>query len=360
MTTYEAFIDQNVPRWLEPAMLQEQPERLEAFRSISSRLSTDLDGRVFDAVLATHGTLGPEIERWVGDHVRATDESLVYEGKEELQRRLVSIAVIRHVALADDDAAILAALAALSASFIGLDAVLPELPEMSVNRLDELGREKRSRALEPESSVAQSLGSLPRTRKPDEESGVPVDANQLASDLGSHAKAIRGLATAVDSALRLAQRRQGALDEEVEMLWWVIKERTGNGALWSDQPALSRAVNGAIELAERTLEIPGPPSAAALLRRLLGDAGEEEVTLADVAAQIAACELPPQTSPHSSLIPLIGSSEVLRELREEGDNETWQNVAKKQLGVDTRASSTLSRASEQVYRELQILRLLGE
>lgn len=356
--TNDAFIEENFARWMEPAMLEQPPERIGLFRDATVSVAEDLGEHELSAVLACNGVLSDDIVAWLGRHLREKDESFVVEGKDDLVQRVAGIAVLRRVSDARDESAILAALALLSARYAGLKPIIAELPEIATQRLREMGSEVRARDRVEPLSLAPAVKNLPPARKPNEETGAAVDVNQLAADVALHAKAIKALITSLEPGLAAASERQRALDEEVEMLWWVIRDQDSEGRPWGDRPVVERAVCAAVELADRTEILPGPPSAEALLRRLLTEDADADVSFAEFAVEVSRKNLATDTSSAQPLIPILSSSAICQEFRTDKDDKTWRGVIVGKLNIQSDRLGSIADGAVQLYRELQMLRLL--
>ena len=357
--TAETFIDENLPRWLEPVTVESDADRVAVFRGASTSMAAELDSHVMAAVDAAFGILNDEARAWIASHVQRQNDAFVMGGKDELQRVLAAAAVAGRIASATDRQAVLAALAVLSAEFSGRQATIPELGDLARTRIKEMGQLARARA-RALPTIAAELPSLPRTRKPDEETGAAVSPDTLAGDLGTHAKAIRQLASAADQVLGDMSARQAALDEEVEMLWWVIRARDEAGRSWQERAPVDRAVAAAVEIADRTRVIPGPPSAAALLGRVLGTDAADEVTVAEVAVQCSTLGLDERGALQHRLLPVLTAAATARKLQGDNEDQIWQAAFEREWSVDLARSTSIENGAAQVYRELQMLRLLDQ
>lgn len=353
----EAFIDENFGRWMRSVTVEDNEERLQVLKTASQAAEKDLVGRELAVVMAAYGRMDEGTFGWLGAHLRAIDEGFVAEGKDEMLKVLAAVAVFRRIVLSSEPDAILCALAISSAEFSGMDAVIAELPQMARSRLAEMGRAVR----EAEVSAASSyLVKVPPQRKEVDDAGEATGIGQALVDIHSVGQAVKKLATMVDSSVRPALARQIALDEEIEMLWWVISDTDEAGISWGERSGVGRAVAGAAELAARTRILPEPPSARALLEKLLGKEATKEKSLAEFAKEAAAQEIGAAAGQENALLPVASSCEAISKFATDDDEDTWQNAMLNQLKLDPKRKQPLFSCSLQFYRELQMIRLLGE
>lgn len=221
----------------------------------------------------------------------------------------------------------------------------------------EIGRAVRE---EKVTQMSSYLAKVPAQRKEVNEAGEATGMGQALADIHAVAQAVKKLAAAVDSSVRPALARQLALDEEVEMLWWVISDADETGVSWDERSGLGRAVAGAAELAKRTRILPEPPSARALLEKLLGKEVAEEKSLAEFATEAAAQQIDSLSGQEHALLPLASACQMIGKFATADDNDTWQNAVQNQLKLDPKHMHSLLDGSLQLYRELQMIRLLGE
>lgn len=354
----EDFIDENFGRWIRAVTVEEDAGRADMLRAASSAAAKDLASHELSAVLAAHGDLNEDSAAWLGQHLRAVDDAFVVEGKDELLKVLAAATIITGMMSGTDSAAALCALAVMSAQFSGLPPVLDELPQVARTRLAVMGQDVREVTVVAPSSYAVTV---PGQRKETNEAGeVVVGVKDALADIATLGKSLKKLAAAIDSSVRPALARQVALDEEVEMLWWVVSDADENGRKWGERTDLGRAVKGAFELAERTRILPEPPSGAALLQKLLGKAATKTASLAQVAQECVAQDLDGLEAQEHTLLPIASAVEAIRKFVTDEDQETWQRVLQNLLSLDSEMKHTLSESAVQLYRELQILSLQSE
>jgi hypothetical protein len=351
----QEFIDENFARWIEPGTTEQSLERLDVLKSASARAAQTLEGKALVAVSAAHDQPSEEVAGWVGAEIRAVDESFITEGKDDLLRRVAAVAVLQRLTSSNDQTAILCALAVASAEFAGFEALIPELQPLALTRVSEMGREIRERGVVEAPSFPMRM---PSQRKATEEAQISVD--DLAADVYAVGQSVKKFAAAVEVTLAPMVARQAALDEEVEMLWWVISDTDESGVAWIDREAVARAVAGALELNERTHVLPGPPAVTALLQKLLGDNGAENKSLAEVANEAARQEVSALVEIEQPLMPIASARTLIEKFATADDQETWQKAMENQLGLDPSRSHSLTESALQIYRELLMARLLSQ
>jgi hypothetical protein len=357
--TDEDFIEKNAAAWLARATIDDEQDLLPAFVAAGQAAADDLAGHELSAVLAAHGRLAEESRGWVGEHLRNAKEGFVADAKDELMQRVAAVALVRRIVADIDDCAILSALAVTSAGFVGLTPVVAELGFIATQRLTQMGREVRVRDVDDPPDLSDGL-KLPPARKVNPDEGLNADPNTLASDIAAQSQAIRKLAGTLTAAFEAAASAQSALDEEVEMLWWVITDRGADGKLWANREPVERAVAAATELEEHTKVLPEPPAAAALLQRLLVEKKPVKVTLADFAEEAYRQEVDADVRYRHTLLPVLTAAAARREFGTEDDANTWRKVAHNKWAVETDLESPLDNAALQLYRELQMRHLVGE
>lgn len=185
-------------------------------------------------------------------------------------------------------------------------------------------------------------------------------------DVGTLIEAMAQAGTTVTSVVNKTQLTLQALakrldqqDEELQMLWWLIGERSEDLACsFGDVPDAARPLVLAKELADHTLLPPGPPTVRALLSRAkLADQGKVALVDALAAAPfewLRSHVAPPAASPVTQPLHFA----VLRQL-ETGPGNAWVAgwAAATELPQDLSLSPLI--LAELFYRERLLTRLLG-
>lgn len=341
--------------WLGPASVALDGDRLNGLSGAVTQLADDLEGHELDAVRAAHGRLSDRARVWAAAALDENAPTVKPEDAAVLLSRLAAAAVM--TSLDRNDSGLLCALAVASAQFVGLTPLIDELPERAAELLAQAGRRVRRRQKLKSSLASVALGSLPRGRKPNSETGESVDVNALADDVAKHANALRSLVDAVDEAFEALADGQAALDEEVEMLWWALRETSDSGEPFAALDPKEAAVRAAAELVDRIELVPGPPSVGPLLTRVLGDAAASEVALEDLVLAVSE-HVAALTVEADALLPLLSSAAEHARLGTPDDADTWRTAAQRTLDIDLKATTTLGFGAVQVYRELLLERLL--
>lgn len=341
--------------WLRPAGIDFSRDRLAALDDVVVELAGNIAGRELDAVDAAHGHMSDPARALAATVLGEKAPSVDVQDATALLEYLIAAAVMK--SLDGGGSGIPCALAIGSARFLALKPVIADLPARATEMLDGAGRSARRRAAIDIAAASGALSLLPDAPVDNEEATEPPNISGIADDLGACTQSLRSLAGALDGALDALVKRQDALDEEVEMLWWALRATDDAGTPFSQlEPALRVAV-AASELADRTKTLPGPPSAGFLLGRVLTDHQEDEIKLADLASALLQRRRL-GVAPHRLLVLLSAGAEQARQGAEK-DDETWQKVVERTLGVDLATKTTLAAGAQQVYRELLLERLLA-
>lgn len=185
------------------------------------------------------------------------------------------------------------------------------------------------------------------------------DVSTLIEAMAQAGTKVTSVANKTQMTLQALAQRLDQQDEELQMLWWLIGERSEDLACsFGDVPDAARPLVLAKELADHTLLPPGPPTVRALLSRAKL-VGRGEVALVDA---IAAAPLewlrshvaPKEASPVTQPLHFA----VLRQL-ETGTGKAW--VAGWAATTDLPEDMSLQplTLAELFYRERLLTRLLG-
>lgn len=344
----------DLARWLRPTSIELTADRLVELDSVVAELASGLNGRELDAVAAAYGRLSDGARVWASGVLSEKAPTLDPQQATALVERVLAATVISK--LDASRSGMRCALAIGSAQFLGLTPLVEDLPARSTEVLASAGRSARQRAAIEAQAASGALGSLPEARKRNEETSEEIQLGDVAEDVGIHAQSLRSLVNVLDETLEVLAGRQDTLDEEVEMLWWALRATDDQGTSFSQLEPAVRVVSAAGELADRTTALPGPPSAGFLLGRILSDSADNETTLADLAAAVPE-HRQLSVSPHTLLALLSAAAEQVR-LYADKDDDTWQKVVERTLGIDLAVKTTLASGAQQVYRELLLERLL--
>jgi len=253
----------------------------------------------------------------------------------------------RSRALENDDATTaIAATAVLSAEFAGLHAPVAELPALAraahARRFERL----RERVPAPALELENLFKNMP---------SFVADGWRASEAVDRLAGATKILAQQLDGVLRgLTARfeaRGDAADEELDVLWWAFGAQAGSSALADRHDGLLQA---GLELADRHRSGAEIPTSSEILRRVLGDRGEQECMLADaVAAAGGRVEL--DTAAPGPLFPVLTCNAAWLALAGEAD---WAAAAGR-LGVDPTIRRRGYEIATRTMRELLLVRASG-
>jgi hypothetical protein len=341
--------------WLGPASVTLDDDRLNALSGVVTQLASDIEEHELDAVRAAHGRLSHRARAWAAAALDEHAPTVKADDADALLSRLAAAAVI--ASLDESNSGLRCAFAVMSARFVGLSPLIEDLVERAADLLAQAGRDVRQREDLTSKLASAALGSLPRPRKPDEETGDSVDVDTLAEDVAKHANALRSVVGAIDHAFEALADRQASLDEEVEMLWWALRETSDSGEKFAALEPKEAAVRAAAEIADRTEMMPGPPSAGPLLTRVLGDAAAKEVAMEELVLAISE-HGGALSAEADTLLPLLSAAAEHARLGTPDDAETWRTAAERTLNIDLKAKTSIGAGAVQVYRELLLDRLL--
>lgn len=256
----------------------------------------------------------------------------------------------------ENDAATLAALASVTASVAGQrNFPLPgDLPQVANEALLSLSL---SVARRPKVGAGSQFKQLFE---------AAVQKARAQPDVGTLIEAMAQAGTTVTSAVNKTQLTLQALaqrldqqDEELQMLWWLIGERSEDLACsFGDVPDAARPLVLAKELADHTVLPPGPPTVRALLSRAKL-AGRRKVALVDAIAAAPLEWLRSHVAPKgASPVTQPLHFAVLRQL-ETGTGKAWVEgwAAATDLPGDLSLPPLI--LAELFYRERLLTRLLG-
>lgn len=302
------------------------------------------------------------------DRAKALEQAFRDEGQnftaKDNARELQVLAACCLIKIAEDtdnDSAVTAALAMATASIAGLRRLtLPvDLLQAATAALGELvcGTARR-----PEIPAA-GVPYKPLFESSVQKAKAQPDMNGLIEGLTQAGNAVTAAVNQnqakTQKAISALTKRLDQQDEELQMLWWLIGERSEDlNCSFAAIPELARPLVLSKELADHTLLPPGPPSVHALLSRAKLS-GNGKVVLADAVAaapydwlktHAVAQEASPVTQPlHFA---------ILRQL-ETGPGKDW--VAGWAAATDLPKDVALAplTLAELFYRERLLTRLFG-
>jgi len=289
---------------------------------------------------------------------RSADETFEMSGNNRELQVLAGAALAALMEDHDKSAGSIAALGATTASLAG--ARKPDLP-MNLAELGEAAIVSRAE----ENRSRPTFSNYLSTEPPKIEFDKAAEKVREQFDPESVAKAFALAADSVRAGMRtLAQRQAGAFrtvdsfiriqDEELQMLWWLIGQRSQdyNCAL-NEVPADAQPFVFASELADCTEILPGPPSVRALLsraglmeRRTLEITAAVNAPRADWLERFANEDLSPLSTPLHYAI---------KRQRETGAGEAWVAGWAASCSLDAEYALPSLTLGELFYRERLLL-----
>jgi hypothetical protein len=243
-------------------------------------------------------------------------------------RELQVLAAVALAAIMDDGSA-LGAIAALSITTAALDGArspnlpmaLPVLADVALERIAEANR-KRPSLNAPAVPDAPKIDFEKAATKAREHTGEAVAEAFTLAAASTHS-AVSVMARRQASAMRALERFISVQDEELQMLWWLIGQRSEDLDRTFDQvPANTQPLVFAKELADSTVDLPGPASIKALLSRAgLKGRGKVSIATAINAADPSWLEgFMPQIEPSPVSTPIHYGIQRQTEI---GDGDAW-------------------------------------
>lgn len=356
--TDQATLNEDLPRWLRPLELNADAGQREKRRSGIEGLAKQLTGADIEALvrLALKSRHHPTTEA-IGrmrQAFKATDEAFPSSGNDrELQ--VLCGATLAELFRRTGNVASIAALAVSTATCLGINK--PELPvdlasaaEEAIHRQAELHRRRPDLSKSPATVFPRAefeKASQKFQTQVDLNNVVPmvaliIDANKIAFD-ALHKKLSEALAAVGDFV--------AIQDEEIEMLWWLVGERSVDlERSFAKLPREERPLVIAKELAQMTLYLPGPPGIKSLLSR----SGLKDTDKVTVPACINACDV-------DWLKNLVGESETSAVTRpvhlgiqrklETSDDASWVAGWAAATGVGAEQRFSALQLGMQFYRE---------
>ncbi len=350
------YLEKELPNLFHEASVSMTQEQLANWLASAIGLAEALEPQDAPSlVLAAHGRDfdGTLRERAV-EEIRSRHEATYpSEGRDREIEILCTAAVIHSIVSMGGLRGSATALCALTANFCGWKNVATDLPTIAIEYLDSAGAAVRRRRSLPENPPTDATLSKAGGLR-DVSWTTPMEAHPF---IAAHSSAIRALGKWAESTRAEFTRRQRLVDEELDLLWWAINGRSAIAAKsWADISPGPRAFFAGVEAGDRTVAVPGPPSARILINRVLGNA--EEVVEVSKMVKGLVKEWPQDkklTDWRTSLLPIFTSFHEAREL--EGDN-AWQKVVSQKHRIDLPKHSTTAELAIQTYRERLLLAVL--
>lgn len=353
---------QDFTRWYATVSLSDDTARRDARWEGVLKVVADVDKKTVEALLRLafggRASPAPQAVQSIREALRSADETFEMSGNDRELQVLAGAALAVLMEDSDNSTGEIAALGVTTASLAG--ARKPDLP-MNLSALGEhaiASRAERNRRRPELSSYFSGEPTKIEFDKAAEKVREQFDPEGVAQAFAlaaENAKAgMRTLAQRQARALRAFDGFIRIQDEELQMLWWLIGQRSQvYDCAFDDVPVDARPLVFASELANCTGILPGPPSVKALLsraglteRRKLVITAAVNKPRADWLEQLVNVDLSPLSTPvHCA---------IKRQL-ETGPGEAWVPGWAASCGVDAKYALPSLTLGELFYRERLLL-----
>jgi hypothetical protein len=345
-STNAATMHPDFPRWYREVSVEENRERIAHRWTGVSSLVEDMNLNDVEALLRLvyRAKLRPSADSMarIRKFFKDADDLFDMQGNDREVEVLAGAAL---AVLLESNASIVAETALAITTTILEGARVAQLP-MDLGALAEtciarIAESQRTRPIRTKLTLKKSKDAL-----------AQFDAAGVSSALDRAAEAINSAFASSDKFIAIQ-------DEELDMLWWVLNERSDDlGKAFKDLPAKAQPLILAKELAQATAFCPGPRSVKGLLSRC-GLKDSKKITIADAVNE---CDLDwlkalPMPAPLSPLAHPIHAA-VARRI-ETGDKTTWVASWAATAGLDEKQSLNALALGNLFYRE-QLLAIFAE
>ena len=274
MTTLGKPMHQDFARWYETVSLGENAARRQGRWEGISSVVGDASQEMVEALLRlAYNTRQVPLQstiQTIRQHFKTADETFEMSGNDRELQVLSGACLAALMEDSDADEAAVAALAVTTAALVtgrktNLPMDLASLGERAINLLSEKNRKRPSLAISNAPLKVDFEKSVAKVTEQQDWTGI-AQAFTLAAD--STRVAIRSLTTRQNQMMSATERFIRVQDEELQMLWWLTGQRSGDYACAFDAvPADAQPFVFASELAVATEFLPGPSSVKAILSR---------------------------------------------------------------------------------------------
>lgn len=344
--------------WIHAVDLEPGATRLNVVSGAAASLAKSTGkAEILDVVLLAHRISRGEAVSSVAAALRKHDkESAVREG--DLLAALTAAAAAAFALEGEPKIAVPFGLAVRSASFLGLEPAVPELDGLARAGLARASEAQRRRA---KLSVVGADIDTALEGWPELQEGQPVHTQHLTSAYEAVEKAAKATAGVAPRAFPPITRRFEALEEEVDVLWWVF----GEFSELADKPFKSVPAHAAgcvagVELASATAQRAPLPAARAILSRILQSRADKATDIGralPAAVKVIGDEWGIERRDGHPLLPVLSSLEEYRSL---GHKVVWKDAVSARWEVDPARETTVLDLAEQVTREILLARVSAE
>lgn len=359
-----SVLDDAFGAWLKVVLpdsgIKERNERLGVIRTLVAAMTRkDLLNLVFTFYSNAPGQ--PTVHR-IREGMRAIDTS--FGPKDDAELAVLAAGVLYGILEVRGDLASTAALAMLCADF-GALAGNPHIAEV-VTKARRIVSTEGIRVREADIELPNLKEALRSALEPENESEEDADVDQ--EDSATEASLSRVVAVLSDYGDKLEQSLaliDARRAEQSDILYWLLSGRRQiEGAPLKGLKKEQAALFVALEFARLTRQIPGPPSASAILSSFLDQCKSTnagEVSLEDCIQSVVATDGEKYLAKVEVVDPVISPiSFALAKAEEAGWHEGWQNAVKTQTRLSATTKYPVLKIAEQLYREALLSRSLKE
>lgn len=347
------MFEEHVPGWLHRVELQPGSDRQAAIIDAAKSLGPALNShQCMGVVLLAHSIEDAAAYELIRQSVASRDDTFGCPIG-DLETRIVAGIVTAALLEQGSDRSLVAAQSVLSAAWAGLSTEVIDLPYLAANAVVRQSEVLRARS---DFAITTDLAGVTKAVPSFPEDDGPTTHNEAAPMSNALTKALETIKRSFDQASQRLNSRLAASDEELDILWWAFGgySELEEGA-WASVAASRKPLIMAVELARLTRFIVEPPSARAVLSRLLGPEAEGTTTIAEAVedAHASAIDLP--ACERHRLLPVLSSTGQCAEF--EGKPAWRDGVARSGVVVDREV--TRLDLSVQMLRELMLIKILS-
>lgn len=347
-------IAEHIARWVRDISLDPPATRQKAMEAASKKLLAEADHMAsLDFILIANGETSEETSLRIGAALSIQDDTWAVRPG-DLEESLTA-AIVAALAFEDKpEVAVIWAISQKSAAFLGLSPIAPGLNDLAVRGMVNASESMRAHAEIGASRTASKNTFSKMAALPAGQGATTDHISDLAESTSTTTVAT---SNALVRAMGQVNQRLKALDEEANLLWWVINgySRISNCPF----PKMPLQGSGAIAGVEYAglLQFGCPlPSTRGLLHHVLGARSESSTSL--VKAVPALCKaIGTDWFPGSSGHALLPVTSCVREFLELDGARTWVDSVRR-WGIDPSKNFNQLEIAEQLTNELVLLSLV--
>jgi hypothetical protein len=363
-----ATTDRRFPGWYRVAVVEPDPEKVQRRWPVVAKWANENNALATLELVRLAHSRSCQDSQFLRSHVhadlQAQDPSMAVDGV-DLEIGVLAAAALIVKFGGSSTSADVGALGASSARFGGWAPLLADLPgesekylaaeALSIRTADSVALTEEK----PHEGLTANLTDFSQTATSQAAGTVTFGAIQpiieTLAGIANQPSTLRDALDEVVRALRLVR-------EEADVLWWLVSDSDAEGQSWEKAKPEALALMMAVELAERTCELPGLPNAEALLRQAVPKGKRlSQVSLAD-----GLDAAPPDWRSRVALLrdarcpdmtPVV---EAVVRSTEVPHGVAWAETASAVVGFDLTEPGEPVAAAMQLYRELMLLRSMQD